>query len=378
MFLRLSWIIFLSCFFTCAYSDTAVDPLPSWNEGKIKNTIIQFVREVTDPNSKNFVAPANRIATFDNDGTLWLEYPMYTEVVFALDRIKSLAPEHPEWAKEEPYKSIIENNYQHLTLQDIEKAIGVTHSGMSVQQFLDTEKEWLATTKNTHFDRIYTDLIYQPMLEVINYLRNNHFTVYIVSGGGQEFIRAYSDKTYSIPSEHVIGSAGKTKYVYRDNHPELIKSPDVLFIDDKEGKPEAINLFIGKKPIIAFGNSDGDQEMLEWTQSSGPHSLMLLVHHDDAQREYAYDEKSKVGTFSSFLMQEAKENNWQIISMKNDWKVIFPTRYAAQSIPLHDEIRPVKSITPTTIEPVKTPPRKKKRNVALRTQPHEDDYVITY
>lgn len=302
----------------------AADPLPSWNDGSIKQNIIQFVSKVTDKNSPDYVPPENRIATFDNDGTMWVEQPIYTQIIFAIDRIKALAPQHPEWNKLEPFHSILTNNYKNLKLQDIEKIMAITHSGMSVEEFKAIESKWLETTKDRRFKRYYTDLIYQPMLEAMNYLRDNNFTIYIVSGGGQDFIRAYAAKVYAVPSERVIGTTAKTKYVNQNNKVELIKTPEVLLIDDHAGKPEAINLFIGKKPIIAFGNSDGDRQMLEWTQSSTGKHLMILVHHDDAKREYAYDAKSKVGTFSASLMQEANNNDWQVISMKNDWKVIFP------------------------------------------------------
>ncbi|TAK76511.1 MAG: haloacid dehalogenase-like hydrolase [Gammaproteobacteria bacterium] len=296
-----------STFFLTAHASDINGPLPSWNEGPVKQSIIQFVEEVTNKNSSYYVPPEDRIATFDNDGTMWLEQPMYTEVIFALDRL-------PEW----------KNQYNKLTIQAIHHAMAVTHSGMSVEDFKTIEKKWLATTKNPRYQRYYTELIYQPMLEVMEYLRQNQFKVYIVSGGGQDFIRTYSEEIYHVPIENVIGTTEKTKYVYQSKQPQLIKVPEILFIDDNEGKPVGINLFIGKKPIIAFGNSDGDRQMLEWTQSGQGKRLMLLVHHDDAKREYAYDTKSKVGTFSASLIKEAAKNHWQVISMKNDWKVIFP------------------------------------------------------
>lgn len=311
---------------TGSYAGAKKDPLASWNDGQIKTNIINFVTAATTKNSPTYVAPADRIAVFDNDGTLWVEQPIYTQVIFALSKIKELAPQHPEWRNEEPFKAIIndEPSLTKMNLQDFEKVIAVSHSGMSVADFQKELREWLAVAKNQHFNQLYTALVYQPMLEVMNYLRANDFKVYIVTGGGQDFVRAFAHATYGVSSEQVIGSTTKTKFVYKNGKPALIKLPEVLFVDDSAGKPQAINLFIGKKPLIAFGNSDGDQQMLEWTQSGSGKSLMLLVHHDDATREFAYDTESKVGTFSVALMDEARQSGWQVISMKQDWKVIFP------------------------------------------------------
>lgn len=300
------------------------DPLPSWNNGPIKQNIIQFVETVSDQKSHDYVSPEDRIATIDQDGTLWVEQPLYTQFIFALDRIKKLAPQHPEWKGQEPFKSVLNNQYEGLTTQDFQSIFAITQSGMSVENYYDTAINWLENKKNPRYKRYYTELVYQPMLEIINYLHQNDFKVYIVTGGAQDFVRTYSKKIYNIPTERVIGTAGRTKYSYENDRPKLIKLPEILFINNKEGKAEGIYLFIGKKPIIAFGNSDGDREMLEWTQSGEGKRLMLLVHHDDAKREYAYDTQSKIGTFSAFLMEEAKKNNWNVISMKNDWKVIFP------------------------------------------------------
>jgi FMN phosphatase YigB (HAD superfamily) len=309
-----------------AYAADVQDPLPSWNEGPTKSSIIGFVHAVTDKNTSTYVAPADRIATFDNDGTLWVEQPIYTQFIFTLQRIKALASQHPEWKNTLPYKDILANDksaIMKLTMHDVEQLLAVTHSGMSVEDFQKTLHDWFLTAKDPHFNRLYTDLVYQPMLEVMNYLRANDFRIYIVTGGGQDFVRAFALPTYGVASEEVIGSANKTKYEYVKDQPALIKLPEVLFIDDHAGKVSAINLFIGKKPIIAFGNSDGDQQMLEWTQSGTGDRLMLLVHHDDAKREFAYDTKSKVGTFSSALLQEAIQKKWHVISMKDDWKIIF-------------------------------------------------------
>jgi len=305
------------------------DPLPSWNDGSIKKNIIQFVTEVTDKSSVAYVAPQDRIAAFDNDGTLWVEQPLYTQGIFMFDRIKALALLHPEWKTQKPYSTILSGDktaLSNLTVQDIERMIAITHSGMTVSNFKQIVQKWLATAIDPRFKRPYTQLIYKPMLEAMNYLRDNGFKVYIVTGGGQEFVRAFSQATYTynVVPEQVIGTAVKTKYTYQNNKPVLVKLPAVLIIDDKAGKPEAINFVIGRKPIIAFGNSDGDREMLEWTQSGEGRHLMLLVHHDDAKREYAYGPESKIGTFSNSLLDEAKKNNWNVISMQKDWRIIFP------------------------------------------------------
>lgn len=298
-------LFFLITFFSLCTFAAETDPLPSWREGPIKASIIEFVTTVTKQGSRDYVVPADRIATIDNDGTLWVEQPIYTQVIFMMGQSKN-------------------KDFQNLDKKMLEKIFIASSTNMSVDTYESSAKQWLATAINPRYKKHYTELVYQPMLEVIRYLEENQFAVYIVSGGGQEFVRAFSDTVYHIPVEHVIGSTGKTRYQYRDGHPELIKTDQPLFISDHAGKPEAINLFIGKKPIIAFGNSDGDKDMLEWTQSSPHKTLMLLVHHDDSVREYAYDTQSKVGTFSTELFSAAKQNHWQIISMKDDWKVIFP------------------------------------------------------
>jgi phosphoglycolate phosphatase-like HAD superfamily hydrolase len=303
------------------------DPLPSWNEGSTKSAIIQFVKDVTTEGAHSYVHPKDRIATFDQDGTLWVEQPIYTQVIFAIDELRALAPQHPEWQTTEPFKTILSGDKEalsQLSIQDVEKIVAVTHSGMSVKEFNDIVKKWIDTTQQPRFHKLYTQLVYQPMIEVIKYLRDNHFIIYIVSGGGQEFIRVYSEPVYGISSEFVIGSAQKVKYEYNSGHPSLTKLPEILIVDDKTGKPEAINLFIGKRPIFAFGNSDGDRQMLEWTQSNTYKNIELLVHHDDTEREYAYGRNSKVGTFSESLMEQAKRDHWYVVSMKEDWKVIFP------------------------------------------------------
>jgi hypothetical protein len=304
------------------------DPLPSWNAGATKTGILDFVHAVSDEQSPSYVPAADRIATFDNDGTLWVEQPVYTQFIFTLDQVRAGAAKHPEWKNTSPFKAVLAGDkgaMAKLDMHDIEKLLAATHSGMTVAEFNQELKVWFATAKDAHFNRLYTQLVYQPMLEVMAYLRKNKFKIYIVTGGGQDFVRAYALVTYGVSSEEVIGTTEKTKYSYVNGVPILTKLPEILFVDDHAGKPEAINLFIGKKPIIAFGNSDGDQQMLEWTQSNEvKKTLELLVHHDDDKREFAYGVNSKVGTFSAALMQEASLKQWLVISMKNDWKVIFP------------------------------------------------------
>ncbi|MFA6917150.1 MAG: HAD family hydrolase [Parachlamydiales bacterium] len=331
MRIKFSVSLILVSLFLCLISShkafADIDPLPSWNEGKTKTAILDFVKEVTVVGGANYVHPQDRIATFDQDGTLWVEQPAYTEWMYAMDNIKLQAPEHPEWKGKEPFLSIVTGNEQrlrHLSPQEIAQIIAITHSGMSVDKYLTLISDWLRTAEHPRYKRRYTDLIYQPMLEVIDLFHRYGFKTYIVSGGGQEFIRVYSEEVYGIPTERVIGSTGKVEYQYNEGKPYLLKLPQMLFVDDKKGKPEGINLIIGKRPIAAFGNSTGDQQMLEWTQAGKGKRLELLVHHDDAVREYAYGEGSPIGTFSNELMREAENNQWLVVSMKNDWRVIFP------------------------------------------------------
>jgi haloacid dehalogenase-like hydrolase len=315
--------------FSCVASGVcAQDPLPSWNDTKPKKAIIDFVARIAKEGSADFVRLEERIATFDNDGTLWVEQPIYTQVTFAIDQVVALAPQHPEWRDTDPFKSILAHDREAMmrfSIQDFEKVVAVTHSGMTVQQFQEIVKKWLAETKHPRFKRPYTECVYQPMLELMQYLRNNGFKTYIVTGGGQEFVRAFAERVYGVPPEQVVGSMGKVKYAYdKVGRPELIKVPEVLLIDDKTGKPEGINMVIGRRPHAAFGNSTGDQQMLEYTGAGDGAKLMMLVHHDDAKREYAYGAESKIGTFSDALMAEAKKKGWFVISMKDDWKTIFP------------------------------------------------------
>jgi phosphoglycolate phosphatase-like HAD superfamily hydrolase len=305
----------------------AQDSLPSWNDGPAKQSIVEFVAKVTKEGSPDFVPPEQRIATFDNDGTLWCEQPMYFQLLFALDRIKALAPQHPEWKTKEPFASLLKGDVKGALAggeRAILEIIIVTHAGMTTAEFEQIVKDWIATAKHPKFKRPYTECVYQPMIELLAYLRANGFKTFIVSGGGIEFMRPWTEKIYGIPPEQVVGSSIKTNYEWRDGKPVLMRLPEMNFIDDKTGKPVGINSHIGRRPIAAFGNSDGDQQMLEWTQAGTGARLMMLVHHDDAVREFAYGAESKIGTFSDALMTEAKKNAWTVISMKNDWKVIFP------------------------------------------------------
>ncbi|MBK8176080.1 MAG: haloacid dehalogenase-like hydrolase [Rhodospirillales bacterium] len=309
------------------------EPLPAWNDGVAKQAIVEFVKATTTEGSSKFVPPEDRIATFDQDGTLWVEHPIYTQAMFALDRIAALAPQHPEWKTEEPFKAVLAGDREAMakfTEGDWATIVSATHAGMTSDEFLAIVKQWLATAEHPRFKRPPTELIYQPMLEVMAYLRANGFRTYIVTGGGQEFVRVFSDRIYHVPVEQVVGSSITTKYELDAGKPVLMREPKIFFIDDKAGKPVGINLFIGKRPYAAFGNSGGDREMLEWTGAGDGARPMMLVLHDDAEREYAYGPANglpdtKVGTFSQSLMDEAKQKNWVVISMKSDWKSIFPT-----------------------------------------------------
>lgn len=331
-FIRHSFLI-LSCFFLCClFGQLHGALLPSWNEGAAKQAIIEFIKEAVIQGSDNFIPVEERIVVFDQDGTLWVEQPAYVQFFFAIESIKDLAPSHPEWRDQEPFKSLLSGNpevLKHLSEQEIAKIIAFTHSDMTIHAFHRRVAQWLKHAIHPRFKRPFTDLVYQPMLEVIQLLREHDFKIYIVSGSGQEFMRVYSSQVYGIPPEHIIGSAEKVKYEYRsDGQPVLLKLPEVLLMDNYGGKPEGINLIIGRRPVAAFGNSTGDQQMLEWTQAGKGKTLELLVHHDDAEREYAYGAHSKIGTFSHALMEEAKKRGWIIVSMKDDWKIIFPWQTA--------------------------------------------------
>jgi phosphoserine phosphatase len=301
------------------------DPLPSWHAGHAKARVIAFVTAVVEPGGKDHVPPGERIATLDNDGTLWAEQPMYFQILFVLDRVKALAPQHPEWRTQEPFASLLKGDVK-AALAGGERALAeimmATHAGMTTDAFEQTVKDWMATARHPVTKRPYTEMVYQPMLELLGYLRANGFKTYIVSGGGVEFMRPWTEKVYGIPPEQVIGSSIKTRYEVRDGKPVLLRLPEIDFIDDKAGKPVGIHKFIGKRPIAAFGNSDGDFQMLEWVTSAPGPRLGLIVRHDDAEREFAYDRKSHVGQLDRAL-DEAGPRGWTVVSMKADWKVIF-------------------------------------------------------
>jgi phosphoglycolate phosphatase-like HAD superfamily hydrolase len=310
----------------------AQDPLPSWNDGAAKQAIVAFVRVTRDKSSPKFVPPEERIATFDQDGTLWVEHPIYSQVMYCLDRVPAVAAAKPELKSVEPLKTVLSGDRDaiaKLTLPDLEKIAVATLTGMSVVEFNAQVKKWIETAKDLRWRRPYTELTYQPMQEVLEYLRANGYKTYIVTGGGQDFVRTYSEQTYGIPPEQVVGTAGGTKYSYDKNgQPFLTKEPRLLLNDDNAGKPEGIHLMIGRRPHAAFGNSTGDQQMLEYTSAGDGARLCMLVLHDDAQREYAYGPAyglpdTKIGAFPQSLMDEAKERGWVVISMKNDWNTIF-------------------------------------------------------
>jgi phosphoserine phosphatase len=302
------------------------DPLPSWNEGPAKQAIVEFVRTVTDKSSPQYVPPEQRIATFDNDGTLWCEQPMYFQGLFTFDRVKALAPQHPEWKEKQPFKAVLENDMKALASAG-EKGLGeilmTTHAGMATGEFEGIVKEWLAAARHPRFNRPFTDLVYQPMLELLGYLRENGFKTYIVSGGGVEFMRPWTEKVYGVPAEHVVGSSIKLKFEMRDGKPVLVRLPEIDFIDDGSGKPVGIQKFIGRRPVASFGNSDGDLQMLQWTAEGEGLRLMLLVRHTDAEREWAYDRQSPIGRLDKAL-DEAQRRGWTVVDMQKDWKRIFP------------------------------------------------------
>lgn len=304
----------------------ASDPLPSWNEGSAKQAILDFVAAVTREGSPDFVPVPERIATFDNDGTLWPEQPMYVQLAFALDRVKALAPEHPEWKDKPHFKAILDGDLKALSALGEKEAVELlmeTHAGITTEEFAQIVKDWLATAKHPRFNRPYTELVYQPMIELLAYLRANGFKTFIVSGGGIEFLRPWTEKVYGIPPEQVIGSSIKTKFQIKDGIPELFRLPEVDFVNDKDGKPAGINQHIGRRPIAAFGNSDGDLEMLQWTTlPPGRRRLGLIVHHTDAEREYAYDRKSPFGRLDAAL-DAAAANGWVVVDMKRDWNRVF-------------------------------------------------------
>jgi phosphoserine phosphatase len=325
-------LVLLASFAIGASALAQVDPLPSWNEGAAKKAIVDFVQATTTQGSPSFVPPAERIATFDQDGTLWVEHPIYSQVMYCLDRVPALVKAKPELANVEPFKTVMSGNREaiaKLPLKDLEKILVATLTGMPIDQFDADVKKWLATAKDPRWKRLYTELIYLPMQEVLKYLRANGYKTYIVTGGGQDFVRVYAEATYGVPPEQVVGTAGGTKYGYgKDGKPFLSKEPKLLLNDDKAGKPEGIHLMIGRRPYAAFGNSDGDRQMLEYAKAGDGTRLAMIVLHDDAKREYAYGPAhglpaTRVGAFTQALYDQAKKSGWTVISMKDDWNRIF-------------------------------------------------------
>ncbi len=303
-----------------------IDPLPSWNDSAAKQSIFDFVARVTDTASPDFVPVPERIATFDNDGCLWSEQPMYFQLVFAMDRVKAMAPEHPEWATQQPFQAVIEGDTAALAEtgeHGILELVMATHAGMTTEEFEAEVTDWLATATHPTTGRPYTEMVYQPMLEVLDYLRANGFKTFIVSGGGIEFMRPWTEAVYGIPPEQVVGSSVKTAFEIRDGEPVLARLPEIGFIDDKAGKPVGINSHIGRRPIAAFGNSDGDFQMLEWTTAGDGARLGVYIHHTDAEREWAYDRESHIGRLDRGL-DEAADRGWAVVDMKNDWATIYP------------------------------------------------------
>ena len=309
-----------------AGAEAFVDPLPSWNDTQTKSRILDFVRTVSDPDDPAFVEPADRVATFDNDGTLWVEQPVYAEMAFALHRVRDLAKVHPEWKTQQPFKAVIDGDVDALKAtgtHGLVEIIVASHTGMSTTLFDTIVTEWVRDARHPKFEKPYTELAYQPQLELLRHLEANGFKTFIVSGGSVEFIRTYSDGVYGIPAEHVVGSSIETQYEVQGGKPSLLRLPEISFVDDKVGKPVGIHKHIGRRPILAFGNSDGDFEMLQWTTTgSGGARLGLILHHDDSEREYAYDRESAVGKLDKAL-DAAGQSGWLVVSMKNDWKTVF-------------------------------------------------------
>jgi phosphoserine phosphatase len=316
----------LALLLACQSQTTALDSLPSWNDGPAKESIVEFVTKVSEEGGPDYVAPAERIAVFDNDGTLWSEQPMYFQLLFVLDRVKELAPQHPEWRDREPFKSVLEDDLESVLAggeHALIELLMATHAGMTTAEFKRSVNNWLATARHPTTGRPFTEMVYQPMLELLDYLRANGFKTYIVSGGGIEFMRPWTESVYGIPPEQVIGSSIKTEFEMRDGTPVLVRRPEVNFIDDKAGKPVGINQHIGRRPIAAFGNSDGDLQMLQWVSAGEGARFCLYLHHTDAEREWAYDRDSSIGRLDKGL-DEARERGWTIVDMKRDWNRVHP------------------------------------------------------
>lgn len=306
--------------------EVATDPLPSWNDGKVKKAIMDYVNDVTNTASANFIEVPDRIATFDNDGTLWSEQPIYFQLFFAIDRVKAMADDNPQWKDQEPFKSVLNNDMESLQKQGMNGLLEIvmtTHSGINTDEFENMVNKWISEAKHPIKNQLFTDLVFQPMLELLDYLRDHNFKVFIVSGGGIEFMRPWTERVYGIPKDQVVGSSIQTEYNYNDGSPVINRLAKFDLIDDKEGKPVGINRYIGRKPVFACGNSDGDLQMLRWADANKLKSFKLYVHHTDSIREWAYDRKAHIGTFDKGL-DEAQQKGWSIIDMKNDWKHIYP------------------------------------------------------
>lgn len=332
--MRLLGTLAVACFcafFAVSAARAQSDPLPSWNDSSVKSTILNFVRRVTAEGGPDFVPPAERISVFDNDGTLWCEQPIYFQGAFANDSIRTMVSQHPEWKNQQPFKGLLEGDLKAVAAsgeKGVLQLIAASHTGLTTEAFAQNVRDWLATARHPRFNRPYDSLVYQPMLELLAYLRANGFKIFVVSGGGVEFMRPWMERVYGIPPEQVIGSSGVVKFgIGAEGKPQLMKLAKVEFIDDGPGKPVGINRFIGRRPILAFGNSDGDLQMLQWTAAGRGVRFMGLVHHTDAEREYAYDRKSKVGKLDKAL-DEATAKGWNVVDMKKDWKQIFPSEGA--------------------------------------------------
>ena len=320
------WLLVACLCLSIQVATAATDLLPSWTEGESRQAIIEFVQRVTTPDSTDYIVPEERIAVFDNDGTLWTEKPAYSQLLFAIDRIRQLAPQHPEWKTTQPFKAVLDNDMDALAdsgKKGLLQLVMASHAGMTTTEFERIVEDWLMMARHPRFKRPYTELVYQPMLELLNYLRANGFKTFIVSGGGIEFMRPWTQAIYGIPPEQVIGSSIKVQFESRNGEPVLVRLPEIDFIDDKAGKPVGIHKFIGRRPIAAFGNSDGDLQMLQWTAAGEGKRFILLVHHTDADREYAYDRSSHIGKLDKAL-DEADRRGWTVVDMKRDWKVIYP------------------------------------------------------
>jgi phosphoserine phosphatase len=319
-------IVFGLVIITLPAGSANADPLPSWNDGPAKQSLIDFVTKVTTDSGPDYVKPEDRIATFDNDGTLWAEQPMYVQAQFLIDRVRALAPQHPEWQTKEPFAALLKGDMGGVTAAGeagVAEMMAATHSGMTTEEFAEIVSNWIATAKHPTTGKFYTEMVYQPMLELLDYLRANGFKTFIVSGGGIEFMRPWTERIYGIPPEQVVGTTGGLKFEMRDGKPVIMKLPELVLNDDKEGKPVGIQRHIGRRPIAAFGNSDGDLQMLQWTCSAPGATHCLYVHHTDAGREWAYDRDSHVGKLDKGL-DEATARNWTVVDMKNDWRTVFP------------------------------------------------------